>query len=250
LLLVLAADARGGEILERSIEAHGGLAAFRAVRDWRIVARRRLWGPPHEETYEEYLLNDGAIRTLLIKRRADSLLVFGHDGRRGFSVAAGKLREGPEAEGEAYYRAHGEYYLRALPFKWRDPGVGASYEGEARHLGREVHRVRLTASEGTGVAWKDVWHAVVDKENYLLLEAELEHDRSSQTWMRPRETGVSRIAYRFADHRAVGPLIVPFRMEYWLEGKKTGENVIQEMRLDQGVPRAWFLAETHAHVIR
>jgi hypothetical protein len=246
-LLFLPPDSRGAEILERSIEAHGGLSAFQALRSWHIVAERRLFSPgePARETYEEYLLNDGRVRTLLIKRRPDTVLVFGHDGHQGFALAKGKLRDDAGAAGEAYYRAHGEYYLRALPFKWKDPGVEASFERETTLEGRSAYVIRLAAGEGVGVAWKDVWRAVIDKESYLLLEARLTHDRSQQTWLASPQRGPSVIHYRFGDRRSLGRLTLPFRMEYWSEGVKTGENLVRTWDPDAVVDPALFRAETH-----
>jgi len=247
-LILLGTDARGASILERCLDAHGGLAAFHAIRSWHIVAERRLEskGEPPRETYEEYLLRQrGAERTLLIKRRPDSLLVFGHDGREGFALVDGKRRQDAAAAGEAYYRAHGEYYLRALPFKWKDPGVDAAFEDETELGGRPAYLVRVTAAQDVGVAWKDVWRAVIDKENYLLLEARLTHDRSLQTWMEPPQRGTSVLHYRFGDLRPVGRLHLPFRMEYWSEGKKTGENRVETWELGYPLEPGFFRAETH-----
>src|SRR5262245_59704604 len=45
----------GEEILRESVAAHGGLERFRAIRDWRIVADRRLEGDTIvNEVYEEF----------------------------------------------------------------------------------------------------------------------------------------------------------------------------------------------------
>ena len=251
-LVLLASDPRAGEILERCLEAHGGLAVFQAIRSWHIVAERRLASPgePPRETYEEYLLRQsGAVRTLLIKRRPDSVLVFGHDGRQGFALVNGKRRQDAAAAGEAYYRAHGEYYLRALPFKWKDPGVDAALEGETELGGRPAYLVRVSAARDVGVAWKDVWRAVIDKENYLLLEARLTHDRSLQSWMEPARRGTSVIHYRLGEVRAVGRLRLPFRMEYWSDGKKTGENLVRTWELDPTVDPSLFQPETHSRTM-
>jgi hypothetical protein len=244
---LVVAGPEGTRLLEETVAAHGGLERFRAVRDWSIVAERKLEGDSVvNETYEEYLLRDGAFeKTLLVKRRGESVLVFGHDGTNGFALENGRIRDDESAAGEGYYRAHGEYYLRSLPFKWMDPGVRVEYLGRESAEGRELDLLRITAGENVGRAWKDVWVAAIDRETRLLWEARLTHHRESETWMSPPSTGTTEIAYRYTDYREVSGLKVPHRLEYYAEGRKTGENVIRTIELDSGLARERFSPRSH-----
>jgi hypothetical protein len=237
----------GEEILRQSVAAHGGLERFRAVRDWRIVADRRLEGDPVvNEVYEEFLLRDGSSeKTLLVKKRGDSTLVFGHDGSSAFAIENGRLREDEGASGEAYYRAHGEYYLRSLPFKWLDPGMRVEYAGEETANGRTLDLLRVTAGQNVGRDWNDVWIAAIDRDTRLLWEARLTHHRENETWLTPRATGTQEIVYRYTDYREVSGLFVPHRMEYFSGGSRSGENVIRSIELDSGVSTALFAPATH-----
>ena len=121
-LTAVAPTSRPAQVpLSRSLAAHGGLTAFQSIADWTIIAAR-----PGDEIYEEHMRRDersGGLQTLLIKRRSDGIQTFLHDGEAGFALVDGNLRNDPGAAAEAYYQAHGEYYLRALPFKWADPGM-------------------------------------------------------------------------------------------------------------------------------
>jgi hypothetical protein len=248
--LILVSFAGGPEdrrLLSEAVAAHGGIERFRAIRDWHIVADRRLEGAEAaREIYEEYLLRDGsAEKTLLLKKREGSVLVFGHDGRAGFAVTDGRLRDDPGAAGESYYRAHGEYYLRALPFKWMDPGVRVEYAGREVKEGRELELLRITAEENVGRAWNDVWVAAIDIETRLLWEARLTHHRENETWMSPPGTGTTEIVYRYTDYREVSGLRIPHRLEYFSEGGKTGENVIRTIEIDSGVSGRLFSPEAH-----
>jgi hypothetical protein len=248
--LILFSFAAGPEerpLLEEAVAAHGGLERFRAIRDWHIVADRRLEGPEVvNEVYEEYLLRDGGReKTLLVKRRGGSVLVFGHDGNDGFALEGGGLRDDDGAAGESYYRAHGEYYLRALPFKWMDPGMHAEYAGRETREGRELELLRITAGENVGKAWKDVWVAAIDRETRLLWEARLTHHRENENWVSPPETGTTEIIYRYSDYREVAGLQIPHRLEYFSEGRKSGENVIRTIEVDSGVSASIFSPETH-----
>ncbi len=234
-------------LLEEAVAVHGGLERFRAVRDWRIVADRKIEGDSVEnEVYEEDLLRDGAAeRTLLVKKREGLTLVFGHDGRTGFALTDGRLRDDEAAAGEGYYRAHGEYYLRALPFKWMDPGVRVEYAGSETSEGKELYLLRITAEENVGNDWKDVWVAAIDRETHLLWEARLTHHRENENWMSPPETGTIEITYRYTDYREVSGLRIPHRLEYFAEGRKSGENVIRTMEIDSGLAAELFSPEAH-----
>ena len=246
-MALVAAGPEDRRLLEEAVDAHGGIERFRAVRDWRIVADRKLEGDSVvNEIYEEYLLRDSAAeKTLLVKKREGSVLVFGHDGDIGFALTDGRLRDDEGASGEGYYRAHGEYYLRALPFKWMDRGVRVRYVGRETSEGRELDLLRITAEENVGKAWKDVWVAAIDRETHLLWEARLTHHRENQTWMSPPATGTTEITYRYTDYRDVSGLWIPHRLEYYAEGRKSGENVIRTMELDSGLAAAIFSPETH-----
>ncbi|HEY7816633.1 MAG TPA: hypothetical protein VIG29_00335 [Vicinamibacteria bacterium] len=237
----------GERILRESVAAHGGRERFLAIRDWRIVADRKLLDESvTTEVYEEYLLRNGAAeKTLLVKKRGDSTLVFGHDGNSAFALDNGRLRDDEGASGEGYYRAHGEYYLRSLPFKWLDPGMNVEYAGEETTEGRTLDLLRIRAGENVGRAWKDVWVAAIDRETRLLWEARLTHHRETETWMSPSASGTTEIVYRYSDYRPVSGISFPHRLEYFSEGKKSGENVIRRIAIDSGVAAAIFSPETH-----
>lgn len=238
-LLVLAASAGmsapepADALLDEVIAAHGGLDRFHALSGWRIVAERRIseGGAPVRERYVEYMSRtDGPIRTLLIKERPQATLVFGHDGVSGFALADGVERVGKDAEEEAYFRAHGEYYLRSLPFKWADPGVNVTTGGQDDDGAwlLEVH-----ADEGVGPDADDVWVAVIDPETYLLREARLTHD------------GGRQITYRYSDHREVEGVMFGFRMEYWSGGEMTGDNVIRAFEANGDIDARLFTPAHH-----
>ena len=234
----------GGELLASVLGAHGGLDAFRAVRDWHIVAERRLLrGDVRRETYEEWVLRDGSsVMTLLTKTRETGRLVFGHDGESGFALVDGVRRRDDGAALEAYYRAHGEYYLRAIPFKWADPGVRVSFAGREG----QYEILRIEAEPGTGTAWRDVWVAAIDTGTRLLYEARLTHHRAQESWMErgSEDEDVVQITYRYSDYRPVAGLMVPHRLEYLSRGQKTGENVIRTMEVNSGLAPEHFRVDS------
>jgi hypothetical protein len=250
LALLLAGWARADEgraVLETAVAAHGGLERFRSLRSWHIVADRKVEGADEpNETYEEYLLRDqNREKTMLVKRRASSLLVFIHDGENGFAVTDGTLRTDAAASTEAYYRAHGEYYLRSLPFKWLDPGMTVAYAGREKLGDREVDLLRIAAEEHVGVDWQDVWVAAIDSETHLLAEARLRHHRESETWSSPPESGIVEITYRYSDYRDVGGLSIPFRLEYFSGGRASGDNVVRTIEMNAPLAPALFTPGAH-----
>ncbi len=100
----------------------------------------------------------------------------------------------------------------------------------------DAPKLRISADENVGRAWKDVWVAAIDRETHLLVEARLTHHG---------ETGVTEIAYHYSDYRDVAGLQIPHRLEYSSEGRKTGENVIREIRIDSGVLQDLFSPAAH-----
>ena len=59
------------------------------------------------------------------------------------------------------------------------------------------------------------------------------------------ERGVREITYRYSDYRDVEGILFPFRLEYLVGRRKTGENVIQSIELDTGLAKDLFLARTY-----
>ncbi len=189
----------------------------------------------------------GGLQTLLIKRRSDGIQTFLHDGEAGFALLDGNLRNDPGAAAEAYYQAHGEYYLRALPFKWADPGMISSSAGQEKVRGRQAYRVELRADRGVGVAADDVWTAVIDTATHLLIEARLLHGQPQHERLAgaPERKEMTEIVYRFSDYRRAGPIQLPFRMEYWVGGERTGYNVIQHVTINGGIDARLFDPASH-----
>ena len=78
-----------------------------------------------------------------------------------------------------------------------------------------------------------------------MTEARLTHHRELETWMNPPRTGESRITYRYSDYREVSGLMIPFRLEYFSRGEKTGENLIQRIEIDRDVADEVFDVATY-----
>ena len=105
--------------------------------------------------------------------------------------------------------------------------------------------LRITAEENVGRAWNDVWVAAIDRETRLLWEARLTHHRETETWMQPGAGGTTEITYRYSDYREVEGLQMPHRLEYYTEGRKSGENVIRRIEIDSGLTSALFDPSAH-----
>jgi hypothetical protein len=123
--------------------------------------------------------------------------------------------------------------------------VRVEHLGRESAEGRELDLLRITAGENVGRAWEDVWVAAIDRQTHLLWEARLTHHRENETWMSPPARGTSDITYRYTDYREVSGLKVPHRLEYYAEGRKTGENVIRRIDIDSGLTRERFSPQSH-----
>ena len=62
----------------------------------------------------------------------------------------------------------------------------------------------------------------------------------------PERKEMTEIVYRFSDYRrAWGPIQLPFRMEYWVGGERTGYNVIQHVTINGGIDARLFDPASH-----
>ncbi len=132
-----------------------------------------------------------------------------------------------------------------FPSSGRTPAFRWSTAGLETAEGKELTLLRITADENVGKAWKDVWVAAIDRSTHLLWEARLTHNLENETWTTPRPTGTTEIVYRYSDYREVSGLWIPHRMEYFSEGRKSGENVVRSIEIDANVTDAIFSSEAH-----
>ena len=90
--------------------------------------------------------------------------------RQGKVVVEGRALSGRELSeylNRAYAMWTGETYWLLMPFKWKDPGVNLSYDGEERIDGVTYDKVHLTFDD-VGRSPGDQYWAYVNRETHLM----------------------------------------------------------------------------------
>lgn len=165
-------DSRAVEIAERSMAAMGGAAAWQSTRllhfDWAVerdgetVVRYQHWWDRETGNYRlEGTTRDG--KALRVQ--------FDVDSRSGEAWLDDEHLSGAAADEQvqnAYARFINDTYWLVMPWKWLDPGVVLTYEGEREVDGRRFDVVRLEFGDGIGLTSQDRYWGWIAKESGLM----------------------------------------------------------------------------------
>lgn len=165
-------DAKAVEVAEHMMKAMGGREAFDAPRilAFRWVVERDgkelgNWLHVWDRTTGRYRLEGKT-------REGEALRVlFNLNDRRG-EVWLGETKLDPEHAAtyleDAYARHINDSYWLLMPWKWLDPGVHLSYEGEKELEGEVFDIVQLTFDNGIGLTPKDRYWGYVSRNDGLM----------------------------------------------------------------------------------
>jgi len=200
--------ARGKAIVDRAIDAHGGLAAWRGAGDitftmvdtWPGLIGA-LAAPPYptEPATMRYAYNFHLGKGRIEFVGTDE--VWGHDSVEGWRSVAGK-RVYDDIEDVTFVVPTLAYFV-GLPFKFADPGVNLHYVGADEWNDRPVETVLVTFHEGIG-AVQDRYLAMFDPES----------GRFVATTFTVKEQGdLPQGAADYLDWQEVGGMVLPGRIE-------------------------------------
>ena len=182
---------RATEIVDRMIAAHGGLEAWRRIRDVHFRERRvRFANEERPETTSE--------RDIYMKRRngdwmvrievaaggrleqigpdglpADGFIVtepivMVYDGEEYLETRGGRRVTDPEILRSTRFIVAAWRYWFGIPFVIKDPGVNLAYEGEEILYGQPVHAIEGTFAEGVVDNPDDVFRYYINKETHMV----------------------------------------------------------------------------------
>lgn len=179
VLLLLAApiagverDPKAVEVAERTMEAMGGRKAFDAVRvlHFRFVVDRD--GEDVVSRSHVWDRLDGRYRLETTTSEGKPLLVLMNTGDRKGDVWVEGRKLPPEAAAPFLEQAYGslinDSYWLLMPWKWLDPGVELTYQGEKTVDGSVYDVVHLAFASGTGLTSGDQYWGYVSRESGLM----------------------------------------------------------------------------------
>ena len=165
-------DPEAVEVAHRLMDAMGGKEAWDAQRilSFRFAVMREEeelsnWLHFWDRTTGQYRLEGETGEGTPLR------VLFNVNSKEG-EVWLGADKVAPE-EAETYLeRAYGRFindtYWFMMPWKWLDPGVHLTYEGEKNLGDRSFDVVKLNFDDGTGLTSQDVYWAYVSKDTGLM----------------------------------------------------------------------------------
>ncbi len=168
------------EIIAQNIEQSGGLTNWKLLNSTILYGKLTL-GIKDEYPIKIYQQRPNLTKTSIIINKKETAIE-GYDGKKGYAMnyAANKLQEYPNYTAESFDTDF---------IDWEAKGFEAKYLGKEKLGNGYVHKVELTKNVN-----KTVYY--FDTKTYMLLK-EVKNDET----------------INYSDHRTVGNLVMPFRIE-------------------------------------
>lgn len=168
------------EIIAQNIEQSGGLTNWKLLNSTILYGKLTL-GIKDEYPIKIYQQRPNLTKTSIIINKKETAIE-GYDGKKGYAMnyAANKLQEYPNYTAESFDTDF---------IDWEAKGFEAKYLGKEKLGSGYVHKVELTKNVN-----KTVYY--FDTKTYMLLK-EVKNDET----------------INYSDHRTVGNLVMPFRIE-------------------------------------
>lgn len=168
------------EIIAQNIEQSGGLTNWKLLNSTILYGKLTL-GIKDEYPIKIYQQRPNLTKTSIIINKKETAIE-GYDGKKGYAMnyAANKLQEYPNYTAESFDTDF---------IDWEAKGFEAKYLGKEKLGNVYVHKVELTKNVN-----KTIYY--FDAKTFMLLK-EVKNDET----------------LNYSDHRTVGSLVMPFRIE-------------------------------------
>lgn len=198
---------RGWDLLGNSAKAHGTLACWNKLRDFRLRMKRQTLredGSLLVETEEEQLHIKGDRPRVRLERGTEKgRLIYGFDGRRSWVTLNGYRYRSEESWVRAERRTRWQSFLLHQPFLLRDGDARSEYLGPTYRRGKSVLRIDVRYRGQTRPS-EETYRAHLDAQNFRLLSLEAD---------RPEWTPGTHMRVDFSDFQWVHGVLIPFRRE-------------------------------------
>ena len=200
---------RAQNIVERSIEAHGGIESWRALQDVHYREKRvRFRNRPQAVAQDPNSGHSISTRDIYLKRdedgdlmvrievtdghlgqlgpdgfpggqRFEGTVVMGYDGQQVWEIREGQRVTDPEILKSTRFTTMAWRYWFCIPFVLKDSGVRLQYEGESSIDDKPVYLIEVTFDPGTGDNPEDRYLYSINRETYLV--------ENLRYWLKNRE---------------------------------------------------------------
>lgn len=200
---------RAQNIVERCIEAHGGIESWRALQDVHYREKRvRFRNTPQAVVQDPNSGDSISTRDIYLKRNEDGDLmvrievtggsleqlrpdgfpggqrfegktVMGYDGQQFWEIREGQRVTDPEILKSTRFLTMAWRYWFSMPFVLKDSGARLQYKGESSIDDKPVYLIEVTFDPGTGDNPEDRYVYSINRETYLV--------ENLRFWLKNRE---------------------------------------------------------------
>lgn len=220
----LQAQLKADEIIERSIMAQGGQEALEKIKDTVATLYLKIHTPQGELLAERKVYSKTEPFKIRIEQNIlGNQLIIGFDGEKTWMQQMGKTILAPEVIHNSMKASAGR---ENILLKYKQKGGKAEYLGEKQVEDKRCYQVKIVGPEISETSY------YFEAETFLPIKMEFEA---------PDEFGkIARTETVSSDFRQVENIVVPWKTIILVNGRKTMEITIQEIKYNQGLEDALF----------
>lgn len=199
------AHVEGLRLLDRTIEAHGGLERFRSYGTMRYHTKNLPYGAGR-------LTFDHVADLVARHHRMDG------DSPRGAFIAAANATQGWTTNAEALgitprWITHGNSYFVMMPFVFADPGITVTAVGQRTFAGQTFDAVSIRYGQGVGDTAEDDYVLYLDRQTHRLRLIDFAVTHKAIRGDTPIDQ-VPRFSLEFVEWQRADGLLVPSRLHF------------------------------------
>ncbi len=214
------------EIIQKNIEAKGGLTKLKAVQTVRMSGKMMMGGGMEAPMVME-LARPGKLRMEFIFQGMTGIQAY--DGKSGWSVMPFMGKKDPEPMSpDDLKQVEDQADLDGMLVDYKEKGHQVEYLGKGEVEGTPVHKLKVTKKNG------DLVTLYLDADSYLEIKAD------GKTNVRGQEVEGETV---FGDYKEVGGLVFPHSIQSKPKGAPDGAGVtisIASIEINPELPASRF----------
>lgn len=214
------------EIIQKNIEAKGGLAKIKAVNTVRMSGKMMMGGGMEAPMVME-LARPGKLRMEFTFQGMTGIQAY--DGKSGWAVMPFMGKKDPEPMSpDDLKQVEDQADLDGMLVDYKEKGHQVEYLGKGEVEGTPVHKLKVTKKNG------DLVTLYLDADSYLEIKAD------GKTTVRGQEVEGETV---FGDYKEVGGLIFPHSIQSKPKGAPDGAGVsisIASIEINPDLPASRF----------
>ncbi|MCX7974099.1 MAG: hypothetical protein N3B16_06295 [Candidatus Aminicenantes bacterium] len=218
------AQLRAEDIIEKSLQAQGGREILEKIKDAVVTASCKIYLPQGEILVERKIYSKVEPYKLRIEQNMLGMqVIIGYDGEKTWLQQMNNIMIAPETINNSIKASAAR---ENLLLNYKKKGYKAEYLGESQVENKRCHQIKIFGPEiGETIYYFDL-------ETHWPIKAE--YDALDETGQKVRTETLS------FDFRPVDKVMAPWKTIVFINGKKSMEIMIQEIKFNQNLEDALF----------